>query len=340
MKIIDSHTHLTNGDPAKLLRMADHYGYERLNVLSIPCDGYLLNNLECLLLKKLAPERAYVYGGITYIPGVAAGPKDFEKELELLTEAGCDGWKLLESKPSVYRELRLPLDGPAYARAFSFAEETGLPLIWHSGDPSTFWDASRAPAFAVENGWLCIGEGYPRLEELDMQVENVLKRYPRLKVTLAHLFFTSDRREYAERMLDSFENLFFDLTPGSEMYWDFLDDREYWLSFFDRYRDRLIYGTDMVDDEGDVVFGSQDEIVRLVMSTLKDTKPFTVRGQGGTGLGLPDELLDRIMHDNFEKRNGLPHSLNASGLHAYGAWLLDRLPKQERTRCENLLSRF
>ena len=340
MKIIDSHTHITNGDPAKLLSMADHYGYERLNALSIPCDGLLLNNLECLLLKKLAPDRAYVYGGITYIPGVDAEPKDLEKELELLTEAGCDGWKLLESKPSVYRKLRLPLDGPVYERAFSFAEETDLPLIWHCGDPSTFWDASRAPDFAVKHKWLCIGEGYPSLEELDLQVENILKRYPHLKVTLAHLHFTSDRREYAEKMLDSFGNLFFDLTPGSEMYWDFLADREYWLSFFDRYRDRLIYGTDMEDNEGDVVFGSQDEIVRLVMSTLKDTKPFTVLDQGGTGLGLPDQILNLVMHDNFEKRNGLPRQLSVSGLNAYAGWLLDRLPKSERTRCENLLCQF
>lgn len=340
MKMIDSHTHISNGDPAKLLSMADHFGYERLNALSIPCDGFLLNNLECLLLKKLAPDRAYVYGGITYIPGAEARPEDLEKELELLTEAGCDGWKLLESKPSVYRELRLPLDGPVFDRAFAFAEETGLPLIWHCGDPSTFWDASRAPDFAAENGWLCIGEGYPDLEELDLQAENVLKRHPRLKATLAHLYFTSDRREYAEKMLDSFGNLFFDLTPGSEMYWDFLNDREYWLSFFDRYRDRLVFGTDMADEEGDVVFGSQDGIVRLVMSTLKDAEPFSVRGQGGTGLGLPDDILNLVMHDNFEKRNGLPHPLSASGLNAYAAWLLDRLPKTERSRCEELLSRF
>ena len=340
MKIIDSHAHITNGDPAQLLSMADHFGYDRVNALSIPCDGLLLNNLECLLLKKLAPDRAYVYGGITYIPGTEAGAKDLEKELELLTEAGCDGWKLLESKPSVYRKLRLPLDGPVFERAFAFAEETGLPVIWHCGDPSTFWDASRAPAFAVENGWLCIGEGYPSLEELDLQVEHVLKRHPRLKVTLAHLYFTSDRREYAERMLDSFEHLFFDLTPGSEMYWDFMEDREYWQSFFHRYRDKLVFGTDMTDDEGDVVFGSQDEIVRLVMSTLKDAKPFTVRNHEGTGLGLPESVLNPILYDNFGKRNGLPRPLSVSGLNAYAAWLLDRLPESERSRCEDLLRCF
>ena len=340
MKIIDSHTHITHGNPDKLLSMADRYGYEKFNVLSIPCDGYPLNNLECLLMKKLAPERAYVYGGMTYIPGHEPTPEEHEHELQLLSEAGCDGWKILESKPSVYRELQLPLDGPVFDKAFSFAEETGLPLIWHCGDPSTFWDASLAPAFAVEHGWLCIGEGFPELEELNKQVENVLMRHRRLKVTFAHLFFTSDRRGYGEKMLDSFENLFFDLTPGSEMYWDFMKDPEYWLSYFDRYQDKLIYGTDMVDDEGDFVFGSQDVIADLVMKTLKDQEPFTILDQSGTGLGLPETILKRIMHDNFEDRNGMPNPLNMNGLNAYVSWLMNRLPREEQVRCDYLLKRF
>ena len=333
MKIIDSHTHIFHGNPAKLLGLADHFGYDRFNALSIPCYGFLLNNLECLLLKKLAPGRAYVYGGITYLPGREARPEESVRELELLMDAGCDGWKLLESKPSVYRRLRLPLDGSAFEQAFDFAEEAGIPLIWHCGDPSTFWDASHAPRFAVENGWLCIGEGYPGLEELDAQIENVLKRHPRLEATLAHLFFTSDRREYAEKMLDSYENLFFDLTPGSEMYWDFMEDAEYWRAFFERYQTRLVYGTDLVDDEGDVVFGSQDEIVRLVMNTLISREPFVINGRKWTGLALPGGVLEQILHGNFELRNGVPNSLNSAGLEAYASWLLNRLPGPERVRC-------
>ena len=340
MKIIDSHTHINNGNPDKLLSMADHYGYEKFNVLSTPCEGFLLNNLECLLTKKLAPERAYVYGGMTYIPGHEPTPEEHEHELELLAEAGCDGWKILESKPSVYRKFQIPLDGPVFDKAFSFAEEAGLPLIWHCGDPSTFWDASLASVFAVEHEWLCIGEGFPSLEELNKQAENVLTHHSRLKVTFAHLFFISDRRGYGEKMLDSFENLFFDLTPGSEMYWDFMKDPEYWLSFFDRYQNKLIYGTDMVDDEGDFVFGSQDVIVDLVMKTLKGQEPFKILDQGGTGLGLPEDILKRIMHDNFEGRNGVPNPLNMDGLNAYVSWLMKRLPREEQVRCENLLKRF
>ena len=340
MHIIDSHTHLDYGKPEKLLSMAAHFGYERLNVLSIPCHGNLLNNLECLLMKKMAPERVYVYGGITWLPGREAKAEEIRKELELLIRAGCDGWKLLESKPSVYRKLRTPLDGPVLEKAFAFAEEAGIPIIWHSGDPATFWDASLAPAFAVENHWLCIGEGYPTLKEMDQQVENVLRRYPKLKVTLAHLFFTSDRREYGTQMLDRYENLFFDLTPGSEMYWEFLKDPVYWRGFFERYQDRLIYGTDMVDDEGDVVFGSQDAIVELVMNTLCESKPYSLHGHSGTGLGLSDSVLQKIMRNNFEKRNGQPRPLDAEGVSAYADWLLERLSGEERVSCEALLKRF
>ncbi len=340
MKIIDSHTHLDGGNPSKLLEMAEHYGYERLNVLGITCGRNRLNNLECLLLKKLAPDRAYVYGGMTYLPDREADPDDFRTELELLINAGCDGWKLLESKPSVYRRLRVPLDGPVYEKAFSFAEETGLPIIWHSGDPSTFWDASLAPAFAVENHWLCIGEGYPALEEMDRQVERVLTRHPRLKVTLAHLFFTSDRREYGEKMLDTYENLFFDLTPGSEMYWEFLADPAYWRSYFERYQDRLVYGTDMVDDEGDIVFGSQDVIVGMVMKTLCEAAPFSLQGHSGTGLGLAESILKKIMYANFEDRNGLPRPLNPEGLSAYASWLGNRLPTEDRARFDTLMKQF
>ena len=340
MKIIDSHTHLDYGNPEKLLGMAERFGYERFNVLSIPCHGNLLNNLECLLMKKLAPEKVYVYGGVTWLPGGEARGEDVRKELELLTGAGCDGWKLLESKPSVYRKLKIPLDGPALEEGFAFAEEAGLPIIWHSGDPATFWDASLAPAFAVENHWLCIGEGYPALEEMDRQVEQVLTRHPRLKVTLAHLFFTSDRREYGVRMLDRYENLFFDLTPGSEMYWEFLKDPDYWGGFFDRYQDRLIYGTDMVDDEGDVVFGSQAAIVDLVMNTLCESKPYALHGHSGTGLGLPESQLRKIMRENFLGRNGDPRPLDEAGVCAYAAWLMDRLPAEDRVRAEALLKRF
>lgn len=340
MRIIDSHTHIFYHNPKKLLEMADRYAYEKICAVSIPCDGLKLNNLECLLLKKLAPGRAYVYGGITYLPDVEPNGADHRRELELLVDAGCDGWKLLESKPAVYRRLQIPLDSDVFDGAFGFAEETGLPIVWHAGDPATFWDASQAPAFAVENNWLCIGEGYPTLEAIYRQVEHVLEKHPRLRATMAHLYFTSDNRPYGCRMLDSYENLWFDVTPGSEMYWAFIADRKGWTEFFERYQDKLVYGTDMMDYEGDVVYGSQDVIVDFVMRTLVGDKPFTVKEHGGTGLGLSEHVLRRLMCENFEKRNGQPKPLNPAGLERYVAWLMPRLDQETKQKCEAMLEQF
>lgn len=337
MRIIDSHVHLENHNPQKALEMARRYGYERHALMGIPCEGDALNTLECLLAKRIAPERTYAFGGMVYGADKAPSGADHEKQLELMLGAGCDGWKILESKPSVYRRLKTPLDGEVFARSFALAERAGVPVTWHAGDPATFWDARTAPAFAVKYNWLCVGEGFPALSEMFDQVENVMARHPKLRVSMAHLYFTSDDRPHAERMLDAYENFWLDLTPGSEMYTAFLADREGWKAFFDRYQDKLVFGTDMVDAEGDVVFGSQDTIVEFVLRTLREETPFSVGGISGTGLGLPLGVQEKIFAKNFERRVGLPRAISASGLNDYVEYLMPRLSREDQKRAEAML---
>ena len=338
MRIIDSHTHLDQHNPKKLLEMVDHFGYEKYGVMAIPCGGNPLNTLECLLTKQLAPERTYVFGGMVYTPGQAPTGDDHEKQLELMLAAGCDGWKLLESKPSVYRRLQLPLDGEVFDKAFALAEREGVPLTWHAGDPATFWSLDTAPKFAVENGWTCVGEGFPTLAKIYDEVENVFAKHPKLKAAMAHLYFTSDDRAHAERMLDTYENFWLDLTPGSEMYHAFLADREGWKAFFEKYQDKLVFGTDMVDSEGDVVFDSQDTIVDFCLKTLAGSEPFSVKDISGVGMGLSQPALDKILASNFEGRVGAPKPISESGLAAYVDYLMPRLTADQRRKAEELLA--
>ena len=338
MRIVDSHTHLSYDNPRKLIEMADHFHFEKLAVMGIPMYGRPLNTLECMLMKRLAPERVYTFGGMAYFGDRPADAKDHEKQLTLMMEAGCDGWKILETKPSVYRVLKCPLDGEVFSRAFQMAESENIPVTWHAGDPATFWSADTAPEFAVRHNWLCVGEGYPTLGEMYSQVENVLKRHPKLRATLAHLYFTSDDRAHAERMLNTYENFTLDITPGSEMYYAFLADREGWTRFFEKWQDRIIFGTDMEDDMGDVVFGSQDVIYSLVENTLIKGDYFEGAGAKGTGLGLDEGVLQKIFADNFENKVGkTPKPLNEKGLNAYCEWLFERLSKEDREKAERLV---
>jgi predicted TIM-barrel fold metal-dependent hydrolase len=305
--------------------------------MGIPGERNPLNTLECLLTKRLAPDRAYVFGGITYTNGYTPNADDHEKQLQLMLEAGCEGWKLLESKPSVYRKRQLPLDGEVFAKAFAFAEENNVPLTWHAGDPATFWSLDTAPAFAIENNWTCVGEGFPTLEKIYSEVENVMARHPKLRTAMAHLYFTSDDRAHAERMLDTYENFWLDLTPGSEMYYAFHEDIPGWTAFFEKYQDKLVFGTDMTDIEGDVVFGSQDAITELVLKTFMDDKPFEILDRKCIGMNLPQSVLDKILCTNFEKRVGAPKPINPAGLNAYVEYLMPKLTKEQQKRVEGLL---
>ena len=338
MRIIDSHSHLSYGNPQKLIEMADFFKFEKLAVRAIPMERNPLNTLECLLMKRLVPERVYVYGGMAYFMDCPATSKTHLKQLELMMEAGCDGWKLLESKPSVYRNLQIPLDSDVFEGAFSMAETENIPVTWHAGDPATFWSADTAPEFAVRNKWLCVGEGFPKLNELYTQVENVFKKHPKLRASLAHLYFTSDDRPHAERMLETYENFFMDITPGSEMYYAFLADREGWTKFFEKWQDKIVFGTDMEDDMQDIVFGSQEAIYGLVVNTLIGNAYFEGAGAKGTGLGLNKDVLQKIFAENFEKRAGKqPKPLNEKGLNAYCEWLFERLNKEDRRKAEKLI---
>ena len=342
MRIIDSHMHLEYGRPDRLIALADLFGYEKICILAIPCyERDVLNTLESMLAKRLAPDRVYVYGGMTYIPGREPTAADHEKQLELMMDAGCDGWKILESKPSVYRDLQLPLDSDVFSRAFAMAERESIPVKWHAGDPATFWDIKKAPPFAAERGWLCIGEGFPTLQKIYTEVENVLARYPRLKASMAHLYFTSDDRAHGERLLDTYENFSLDITPGTEMYGEFLHDREGWSAFFNRWQDKIVFGTDGDDRRDAKEVDPSEALFTLIRNTLVGSADFCVRGFSGTGLNLDQPILDKIFADNFERYTGAsPRPLSKSGLNAYVEWLMPKLANENRLRAEKMLAEY
>jgi len=340
MRIIDSHVHLKHHQPEKLMALADHYRYDKLAVMAIPCHSNygILNGLECLLMKRLAPGRVYAYSSVAYPAGLTATAKSHEKQLEMLMEAGFDGWKILESKPNLYRELQQPLDSEVFSRAFALAESENIPVTWHAGDPATFWDAEKAPEFAARNGWLYLEDSFPTLKQLYAQVENVLARHPKLGVSMAHLYFTSDDRAHGERLLDTYENFRLDITPGSEMYYAFLEDREGWKAFFEKYQDRLVYGTDMIDSQKDIVFDDHDDMFNFTFRTLAADEPVNVMGADGCGLGLSGQALDKIFATNFERIAGTaPKPVSESGLNAYAEWLMPHLTPEERRTAEDLL---
>ena len=237
------------------------------------------------------------------------------KHAKRILAAGCDGVKLLEGKPTMRRAFPIPdFDDAIWEPFWAFAEETQLPLLWHVNDPESFWDPARIPAFAAASGW-----GYGK-DDVDneaqyRQVRAVLERHPLLNVTFAHMFFLSAQLVRLAEWLDRFPHMRVDLTPGIELVENLSRTPEDARAFFEAYGDRILYGTDiggravlngaqMKLNEREsalrrqylsaFLIGSASVGVRQDDDYLVHAEPFVLHG-----LGLPRELLARILCDNF-----------------------------------------
>lgn len=295
----------------------------RVNLVATPDLRSINQNPAVLYFKSCHPDRTYICGALDYsqvLEGSLPPAQAFAAQVERLAEIGFDGLKLVEGKPLVRRMIPFSFDGPEMDGLWSALEERGMPLVFHVADPEEFWDPALCPGWARTQGWFYGDGSYPSKEDLYAEVERILARHPRLKVTLAHFYFLSADLPRAAAFLDAHPAVCFDLTPGIEMYVNFSRDPDAAREFFVAYQDRLIYGTDI----GAGAFLSGDSLrldiddslgrIWIVRRFLEGEGEFPTPSEMGHGLGmdcgslcgiaLPEEVLENIYHANFERRFG------------------------------------
>ena len=289
--VIDAHIHLHDYAPGQVKAWADRKQLAGYLLAGLACyrEG---NNEMCLQAKLEDPDRAWFFAGLAHPCA------DYAAQLQSWLQKGADGLKLLETKPARNTTL-VDLSGEEFDGMFALCEEQQIPILWHVGDPATFWDPEKAPDWAKANGWY-YGEGdYPTLQQLYAQAEKVLARHPRLKVCFAHLYFCSDDMPHAQRLLDAYPNLRLDITPGTEMYTAFFADREAWRAFFLRNAGRIQMGSDTdwygVGDDPNATVADDLAVSALLSDTV------TANGYNEPGLDLPDETVRAICRENFLK---------------------------------------
>jgi predicted TIM-barrel fold metal-dependent hydrolase len=309
-RLIDCHVHMRglNSIP-NLTAVMDACGMSAINVLSLSPrgDDNLAQNVVGLLFKARQPGRVYAFGGLRHTQsGSVADPLSFEEQARRAVEAGCDGIKMIEGKPSEYKLVNKPLDGPAYEPLYAWLAESGTPLLLHVGDPASLWD-EKAPEWARQRGW-SYGDGtYPTQEELRAQVARILDRFPGLKVIFAHFYFMSGQLDRAARFLKRHAGVYLDITPNGEMYLDLSRDPEEAHGFFVRFRDRILFGT---DNAGGRRTPNPDrtaaaaEKVAAMRRFLETEDEFDCFGGTCRGLGLPRDVCAAIYAGNFERLAG------------------------------------
>ena len=275
------------------------------------------SNPAVLAAKSLYPDRVFAFGGLNHIPALTLSEKAFEanlvEQVRGMIETGFDGVKLIETKPAMYVTYPFHLHESVFDRFFGTLEEEQFPVLWHVGDPATFWDPEQVPVWAKERGWY-YGEGdFPSLETLYEQSQDVLKRHPGLKVTFAHFYFLAGDLQRLGQLFETFPNVRVDITPGTEMYTSFSGDIQKARKFFVDYGDRILFGTDIMIRAGRFDREEMAAQIAWMRRFLETADTFDAGGKdlSFSGLALPEDTLRKIYADNFRNVAGeVPRGLN------------------------------
>ena len=329
-KRIDAHIHYALPlEPETLIDLMDKTGTEMANLVLVPHRKRLTAVPDALMAKAKYPDRFYVFTSFDvseyYRHGKEVG-KYMADFIENMRKCGCDGLKIIEGKPSMRKFMAIPdFDLPCWEPLWEYAEKTQLPILWHVNDPETYWDPARVPAYAKAAGEL-YDDSFINNEVQYAQVERILQKHPNIKIIFAHFYFMSAQLLRLAKLLDTYPNIIVDLTPGREIYENLSVDTEASKAFFEKYQDRIIYGTDIgarcVLADGQKPFSEEESLARIelidglltagtdrIMKSdgryLVNTHDFPLRG-----IPLSEEILEKIYRKNFLQYVGAPAPVN------------------------------
>ncbi|MBQ8658513.1 MAG: amidohydrolase family protein [Clostridia bacterium] len=325
-KVFDVHIHYSFDIPmdemVKIFKEEfEETGTEKYVFLSLPhhANGNKLHlsanqNVKGLFLKYAFSPDGYAFAGLIH-PQSQISDEDrattYYDQAVRYNSAGYDGIKMLEGHPTLRRSIGIALDSPVYDKFYNYLEQVGMPIIMHVADPAESWSLETASESAKALGRTYAGD-FPSKRQLTDEVFGILKKHPKLKLGLAHFGFMSYDIEEAERFL-SYENVFFDLTPGGEQLINMSKNWETWLAFFEKYQDRIIYGSDFYAfpkndrTEWRTAFRRRPDFLRQFFETEGE---YLYIDQTFRGVNIGKDLRNKLYRDNFMGLLGSPKPID------------------------------
>lgn len=316
--MIDGHIHYIEYMGAdRLNQVIEEFGYEGIALQCIPPFGGRAVEEDAFRFQKQCGIPVYVFGGLDRkVYGLEEEElgQALVKEAVGLMDMGCTGIKMLEGKPNIRKQHPIPdFDRAVWDAYWDYLEREQIPVCMHVNDPEEFWDESRVSDFAKRAGWF-YDESYVNNEDQYGQIDTVLRRHPKLRILFPHFFFFSEQLERLGEMLDTYPNVYIDVTPGSELYYNLSERKEKACRFFEKYQNRICFGTDIgsrvlvAEEEKILSFEECASRFRLITEFLETKGDYPLRPDGCYitaedrvmhGLGLPEDVLDKIYGKNF-----------------------------------------
>lgn len=302
--IIDVHSHAyarTTGQIDQWIRNKDQVGIERTIILT----GAVGEQFDSIYTEYMRyPERFDLWCGLDLSgydePGFS---EKVTAELERCVRTGAKGIGELSDKGRGLRfgnqfAYGLHLDDPRLDKVLQRAGELNIPINIHVADPIWMYEPMDSTNDGMMNAlkWrLDNQEGIVGHSGMIDILERAVRKHPGTTFIACHFANLSYDLTRLGKLLDTYPNLYADI---SARYAETSVIPRFVKTFYEKYQDRLLYGTDM---------GYNTEMYRTTFRILEtedehfyDHILFSYHWSLH-GFGLPDIVLKKIYRDNALK---------------------------------------
>ena len=242
-------------------------------------------------------------------------------EIARAKAAGARGLKILKTLGLYLREQitsgpLVAIDDRRFDPMWEACGALGLPVAIHIADPEAFFLPidrfnERYEELNAHPDWSFHGRDYPAFASLIAARDRLLARHPKTTFIGLHVGHDSENLAAVGEALDRFPNFHVETAARiAELGRQPRATRR----FFDRYQDRVLFGTDTTPGRGTLAADSEvDAMYRIHFRFFEtddeyfDYSPSVVPPQGRWriyGLALPDGILRKLYFENAERLLG------------------------------------
>jgi hypothetical protein len=316
MSVIDAHIHYGDDDPVLLALLAE-FDLKLLNIC-VAQDAHGQWRSQADVYSALAQTHPQRFAWCTsfdlprlddahYVDAVIAGlDRDFAAGA-----IACKIWKNIGMEVKKPDGSFLMPDDPLLDPIYEHIAATGRTLLAHTAEPLACWQPlhEKSPHYGYYSRnpqWHMYGRNdFPSHEQLMAARDRVLERHPQLRMVGAHLASLEFDVDVLAARLDRYPNLAVDTS--ARLVDLACQDSGKVRAFFIRYRDRLIFGTDVVMRQRPSEMDEEERAQRApqALAALRATydlhrayfetdQPLNVRGFETTGIHLPTAVLEKL----------------------------------------------
>jgi len=301
--VIDMHSHdyaKTDEQVRQWIKNMDACGIQKTVVLT-QTSGPGFDSIYNLYSKY--PDRFELWCGFDYTgydkPGYGpAAVKELERCYKLgargVGEEGDKGLGMYFNEPVKAKGMHF--DDPRLKPLFEKCAELDMPVSIHVADPIWMYQKMDSTNDGLMNAqeWRIdmTKPGIIGFDALVQTLENAVRDNPKTTFVACHFMNLNHDMERLGELFDKYPNLNADI---SARYAESATIPRYMKKFYEKYQDRLVYGTDM---------GYDTAMYRITFRVLESgDEHFYEINQFSyhwalNGFGLPEEILKKLYHDN------------------------------------------